>query len=31
MRFVRYAQGGTARYGVLDGDTVRSATGDPFA
>jgi len=30
MRFVRYAQGGAARYGVLEGDTVRSATGDPF-
>jgi 2-keto-4-pentenoate hydratase/2-oxohepta-3-ene-1,7-dioic acid hydratase in catechol pathway len=31
MRFVRYADGGTARYGVLDGDTVHSATGDPFS
>ncbi|HEY8292273.1 MAG TPA: fumarylacetoacetate hydrolase family protein, partial [Thermomicrobiales bacterium] len=30
MRFVRYAQGGAIHYGVLDGDTVRSATGDPF-
>jgi 2-keto-4-pentenoate hydratase/2-oxohepta-3-ene-1,7-dioic acid hydratase in catechol pathway len=31
MRFVRYDQGGAARYGVLDGETVRAATGDPFA
>lgn len=31
MRFVRYADSGTARYGVLDGDTVHSATGDPFS
>jgi 2-keto-4-pentenoate hydratase/2-oxohepta-3-ene-1,7-dioic acid hydratase in catechol pathway len=31
MRFVRYAEGGAARYGVLDGETVRAATGDPFS
>jgi hypothetical protein len=31
MRFVRYADGGTARYGVLDGETIRGATGDPFS
>lgn len=31
MRFVRYHDGSAARYGVLDGETVRSASGDPFA
>jgi len=30
QRFVRYAAGGAFHYGVLEGDTVRHATGDPF-
>lgn len=30
QRFVRYALGGAFHYGVLEGDTVRHATGDPF-
>ncbi len=30
MQFVRYEDGGQARYGVLEGDTVHAATGDPF-
>ena len=32
MKFVRYQDGaGQARYGVLDGETVHAADGDPFA
>lgn len=30
VRFVRYVADGAARYGVLDGETVRAAAGDPF-
>ena len=30
MQFVRYMAGGEARYGVLEGTQVLSATGDPF-
>jgi 2-keto-4-pentenoate hydratase/2-oxohepta-3-ene-1,7-dioic acid hydratase in catechol pathway len=30
MRFVRYARDGEAQYGLLDGETVHAATGDPF-
>jgi len=30
QRFVRYAKDGAFHYGVLEGDTVRHATGDPF-
>src|SRR6478752_9967992 len=31
MQFVRYLAGGEARYGVLEGTQVLTATGDPFA
>ncbi len=31
MRFVRYQHDGAAHYGVLNGETVHAATGDPFA
>jgi 2-keto-4-pentenoate hydratase/2-oxohepta-3-ene-1,7-dioic acid hydratase in catechol pathway len=31
MQFVRYLAGGEARYGVLEGSQVLSATGDPFS
>lgn len=31
MQFVRYMADGGARYGVLEGTQVRSATGDPFS
>lgn len=30
MQFVRYLANGEARYGVLEGNTVHAATGDPF-
>ena len=30
QRFVRYAKNGAFHYGVLEGDIVRHATGDPF-
>jgi 2-keto-4-pentenoate hydratase/2-oxohepta-3-ene-1,7-dioic acid hydratase in catechol pathway len=31
MKFVRYAAGNEARYGILEGDTILSASGDPFS
>ena len=31
QRYVRYAQGNTVSYGVLDGDTIRELKGDIFA
>lgn len=30
MKFVRYTAGNGARYGILEGDTVHAASGDPF-
>ncbi|MGH7569102.1 MAG: fumarylacetoacetate hydrolase family protein, partial [Gemmatimonadales bacterium] len=29
-RYVRYEQGGRAAYGILEGETIREVTGDPF-
>lgn len=31
MKFVRFQDGGEARYGILEGTSVYAATGDPFA
>ena len=31
MKFVRFRDGGEARYGVLEGDAIYAATGDPFS